>query len=126
MLPNNCSNTDRPVKWESKLSNRTTSPTLSTNRASCPHDTSGDNYPGDLEMPPSPTNSIPQSPVTINSVASQSRQSPKPHTARLAQLSNPPDEDMNGPKRVAAVGLRYQEQNLIDPPMNFPRNQKAS
>lgn len=126
MLPNNCSNTDRPVKWESKLSNRTTSPTLSTNKASCPHDTSGDDYPGDLEMPPSPTNLIPQSPVTINNVTSQSRQSPKPPTARLAQLSNPPDEDLNGPKRVVAFGQRYQEQQTDNISPNVPSDKSAN
>ena len=116
-LPHNCSDTNRPVNGDPILSNRTTR----ENRAICPHDTSVDSCPGDREMPPPPKDNRLQSPVTItNTVALPDRQSPNPPTARLAQLSDPPDEDPNGPKRVA-VSERYQTQNHKPPPPNIPK-----
>ena len=62
-------------------------------------------------MPPSPKENTLQSPVTTNIVALQSRQSPNPPTARLAQLSDPPDKDPNGPKRVVVLCELYKNQH---------------
>ena len=104
-----CSDRNHPVNGDLILSNRTTR----KNRATCPHDTSVDNCAGEQEMPPSPKDNRLQSPVTTNTVALQSRQLPNPPTAWLAQLIDPPDEDPNGPKRVA-VSEWYQ--NLKKPP----------
>ena len=121
-LPNSCSDRNRPVNGDIILSNRT----IRENRATCPHDTSVDNCPGDQEMPPSPKDNTPQSPVTTNIVALQSRQSPNPPTARLAQLSDPPDEDPNGPKRVAVLCERYTNQHSKFPSPNIAKvNQKT-